>query len=327
MEKEISGRWAVKGDCRVFTFQNYQIEFVKLPEKKDSFYDIYQINVYKDEKEVMNLALRKSVGYNGPTYSMIHLTPEGDAILLRNYGAVEQEQDVIAVHSINTYSSFEKNVLNGISFEEYVKIRKKIVDNTKKAFEDSRYFDVLRFMNGFVLFKFEPKQNKHNYWLNVAYDYKNDKFSLLNTQKSLEYFLKRNRVELNNGKNEKLITEKNKENIVDLIKNTSTNQFKRVVYEFEDVFKINYVTEDNKPEIEKRIAPIKKILKPPTIKGNKLTLYLLTTWFPSELEEWIIVEKGFEFEINTKTILKQVYVPGFLTDKFTASEENVGYIG
>ncbi|HLD60373.1 MAG TPA: hypothetical protein VI912_05225, partial [Candidatus Bilamarchaeaceae archaeon] len=62
------------------------------------------------------------------------------------------------------------------------------------------------------------------------------------------------------------------------------------------------------------------------IKGNKLTLYLLTTWFPSELEEWIIVEKGFEFEINTKTILKQVYVPGFVTQESASGEEELRYI-
>ncbi len=310
----------------VFNYESYKVTFeINQEDLKSSYRAFYRINLYYDNKNVQKYNFTMDASKRTVVYSLLRISPEEDAFTVRTYDKVE-EMEKIAAQAIEKFEQFKREVLKDMPFDDYEKIRSEAVEYTKKAFQDARYFLVTEVTKYFLRFRFEPKENAYNYWLNAAHDYKNKRYYVLNTIESLEYFLKRNRVELNNGKNEKLVTEKNKEILVDLIKDTSENQFKRVYYDDNNITKISHVNEDNKPEIEKRIAPFKKILKPPTIKGNKLTLYLLTTWFPSELEEWIVVEKGFEFEINTKTILKQVYVPGFVTQESASGEEELRYI-
>lgn len=310
----------------VFNYESYKAIFeINKEDPKNPYKIIYRIELYDCNKKVSRYNLMVDANKIPSAYSLLKITPEEDAFTVRSYEKLE-DTEKLAAQVIENFEKFKREVLKDMPFEEFERIRSEAVEYTKKAFENARYFLVTEVTKYFLRFGFEPKENKHNHWLNAAHDYRNKRYYVLNTVESLEYFLKRNRVELNDGKNEKLVTEKNQNMLINLIKDTSENQFKRIYYSDDDIMNISHVTEDNKAEIEKRIAPFKKILKPPTIKGNKLTLYLLSTWFPSELEEWTIVENGFEFEINTKTILKQVYVPGFVTEESTSGEEELRYI-
>ncbi len=327
-KKENSGKWSVEGDNRIYTEGDFRVIFIKMPDiiNRNS-QNVFEIRVNKSGKEVSRLGLRKYL-YPGkpPQYVLLEITPEKDTFTIRNYGAIFQEQEVIASHAIAFYENFEKRILKELDYDQYLEFRRRAVEYLRKFFKLAKYVKIEFCTSYFMLLTFEPKPTKNNYYLTVAYDYKNDRYSILSNMESLKKFLTHNRIELNDGKNVALLSKKNMALVIDLVKFCSINQFKRVIKGFDDILKIKFVTKDNLNEVTTRIQEIKNIVKEPLVKENKLKFYLLHTWFPGELEEWTLVEKDREIHIEVKTIMKQVYVPGFVTLNFGSPEEGMGYI-
>ncbi len=312
---ELTGTWKIEGNDKAYYQSPYKVVFVKMPEPAEErdVQNIYEIHVYKKDTELMFLGFRKEKINGALNYYLLQISPEKYTFTMRSYGAVENDKDVLAVHCIEEVQRFEKQVLGTMTHEQFLKIRQTVVEKLSTMFDEVRGLYVSRSTPYFLMINFSPKETQRGYGLYAMYDYKNGRMNILTTQESVEQFLTRNRIELNNGKNEPLIQEKNKDLLVACIRRASVNQFRWVVSDIKGILDINFVTKDNRDEVEARLKEIEKKIKEPTISKNTLRITFLDTWFPGELENWTIEEgKGGKITIKPETLMRDVYIPSFV---------------
>lgn len=311
---EIKGEWKVDTEKRSYLWKDYKVDFIQLNQAGQGYTDVQRFDIYKGEALVRRYVLRQfTQNVSNQTklfYDVISWEPEGGLFNMRSYDAYP-DQEVLAVQCLTYTNDYEKNVLHGLDWKKAYEIRKNIINEIKAIFPKAGYFYFVELRDKSFLFRFEPTSTRNFHWIGAVYNIDSHTFNILNNLKSLQNYL-------NHGKCH--IKKDTVKTIMRFVSITALFQDKFVIDSSKGILDLKFVDENNREEITKIADKFADVVKPAYYErvGKKDTLifYTIGRWFPSDLEEWCVIEETEEYRIESKTLLKDVYYPSFLLNDF-----------
>jgi len=311
---EIKGEWKVDTEKRSYVWKDYKVDFIQLNQTAEGYTDLQRFDVYKEETLVRRYVLRQIAQNTGNQtklyYDIVSWEPEGGLFNMRSYDAYP-DLEVLAVQCLTYTNDYEKNVLHGLDWKKAYEIRKNIINEIKAIFPKAGYFYFVELRDKSFLFRFEPAPTRNFHWIGAVYNIESHTFNVLNNLKSLQNFLNHGRYH---------IKKDTVKAIMKFVSLTALFQDKFVIDSSHGILDLKFVDDTNREEITKIAHNFTDVVKPAYYervgKKDTLVFYTIGRWFPSELEEWRIIEDKDEYKIESKSLLEKVYYPSFLLDDF-----------
>jgi hypothetical protein len=326
------GKMSVENGQSVYLNGEYKVVFTQLPMNygPGSLYiRLQNLKIFKNNKKIIEYVISQESKMNNMqvslTYFLEVLEPTGDSFTLRTFNAFPDPQ-LSAVSALEEAIKFEETSLNGMDAEEFSKLKTTAIDEMKKLYPQSRFYNFKGTFGNFFLFVFEPQQTYYNHYIGVAYDYKNKRFYFLTNMNSLAQFLTKNKLELV-GSKKKLLSNENLPLLTLLFKITAENAYSRFIADSEQILLTSpYNTHSVTAEFPARIEKYKKLLIAPKIEEGSFILLTVERSYPSTLLKWTIAESSGKYSIKKETLVEDLYLPDFIRKDPVSPEDGQNYI-
>lgn len=326
------GKMSVENGQSVYLNGDYKVVFTQLPMNygPGSLYiRLQNLKILKNNKKIIEYVIsQESKMHNmqvSLTYFLEVLEPTGDSFTLRTFNSFPDPQ-LSAVTALEEAIKFEETSLNGMDPEEFTKLKTSAIDEMKKLYPQSRFYNFKGIFGNFSLFVFEPEQTYYNHYIGVAYDFKNKRFYFLTNNNSLVHFLTKNKIELV-GSKKKLLSNENLPLLTLLFKITAENSYSRFIADSDQILLTSpYNTHSVASEIPSRIEKYKKLLVPPKIDDGSFVLLTVDRSYPSVLLKWTISESSGKFSIKNESLIDNLYLPNFIRNDPVSPEDGQNYI-
>ena len=304
---------------------NYKLVFTDL--NKDinaSYFDVYSVSLVDEGVAFSNYALSK-IKATGE-FMLYYVNQEGDFFTLYKFNSMPSDEEVCA-RAVANHEAFKANNIKGFAVSEYLELRRKTVMKVRGIFGEAKNFRHFQAMQDYklLILNFEPTVTPQGYSLSIAYDFKDDKFFILNTVKSLEFFINSNKMQLSLDTGS-VISKEHPDLLYWLIRAVSVNQFKEVIYKQEDFAAYANAFSNNKPvnlsHISEVVNSIKSEIKPPYVENDAMVL-LFVNKTSGDVEKWTCSydndsTKNVVFKIEV--IARDVFAPDFIAEDYTGSK-------
>ncbi len=305
--------------------ENYKLVFSDL--NKDinaNYFDVYNVSLIDNEVAFSGYTLSK-IKTTGE-FMLYYVNQEGDFFDLYKFAAMPKDEEVCA-QAINNHETFKTRALKGVSLSEYLDLRSKTVSKVRFTFEQAKNFKHYAIMPDYklLLLRFEPVTTPYHYMLSVAYDYKDDKFFILNTADALEFFINTNKMQLSKETGE-VISSESTDLLSWLIAFTSVNQFKELIYTTEDLVHFAHASSGNPPvnlnQLRKILDKIRSDVKAPFIENGVFTALFLNKSGTGQIEKWTIsyADSDKNAAVKMQVLADNVFVPDFMTEDYTGGQ-------
>ncbi len=305
--------------------ENYKLVFNDL--NKDinaNYFDVYNVSLVDDGVVFSGYTLSK-IKTTGE-FMLYYVNQEGDFFDLYKFAAMPKDEEVCA-QAINNHETFKNKALKGVSLSEYLDLRSKTVSKVRFIFEQAKSFKHYAIMPEYklLLLRFEPVATQYHYLLSVAYDYKDDKFFILNTAEALEFFINTNKMQLSKETGE-VISSEGVDLLSWLLAFTSVNQFKELIYTTEDLVHSAHAKSGNPPvnlnQLKKVLDKIRNDVKAPFVEDGVFTALFLNKSGTGQIEKWTVSYADSDKNVSVKmqVLVDDVFVPDFMTEDFTGGQ-------
>ncbi len=323
---------SVENGQSVYLNGEYKVVFTQLPMNYGPgslYYRLQNLKVLKNNKKIVEYVISQESKMNNMqvslTYFLEVIEPTGDSFTLRTFNAFPDPQ-LSAVSALEEAIKFEENSLNGMDPQEFEKMKTTTIEEMKKLYPNSRFYNFKGIYGNFFVFVFEPEQTYYNHYIGVAYDYKNKRFYFLTTTSSLGYFLTKNKIELV-GNKKKLLAKENVSLLTLLFNITAENSYSRFLADSDQIVVTSpYNVRSVKAETPNRIQKYAKLLSPPKIEGDSLVLFTVDRTYPSNLSRWTISESDGKYSLKREVLIDNLFLPSFIRNDPVSPEEGQNYI-
>lgn len=305
--------------------ENYKLVFSDL--NKDinaNYFDVYNVSLVDNGVVFSSYTLSK-IKTTGE-FMLYYVNQEGDFFDLYKFGAMPRDEEVCA-QAINNHETFKTRSLKDVSLSDYLDLRSKTVGKVRFTFEQAKNFKHYAIMPEYklLLLRFEPVTTQYHYLLSVVYDYKDDKFFILNTADALEFFINTNKMQLSKETGE-VISSDGVNLLSWLLAFTSVNQFKDLIYSTEELVHAAHAKSGNPPvnlnQLKKILDKIRSDVNAPFVEAGVFTALFLNKSGTGQIEKWTIsyVDSDKSVAVKMQVLADNVFVPDFMTEDYTGGQ-------